>query len=466
MPDFGLEVEQAQAIAAYLLQAFPPAALSPVDPTAGDIDTGKALVEEVGCLGCHSLESGGSAPPEVAGPNLSAIGSKTSAAWLFAWLKNPAKWDPQTAMPSLRLSDQEALDITVYLLSLKGETNEGPLASPDGGERIKQGKALIEEKGCFGCHRIPGFEETERIGSAVSDWTVEDFVDLHQSQETEDHLVPRFQLKEGELRALAVAANESRLPEGTEAEIAVGRLLVRRYNCTGCHVLERFEDGTAWGGDLCAHLEDEGLCPPPLDGEGMKVQSDWLVGYLNKVTPLRPWLKVRMPSYSFAEGEARALVAYFRARAGVGREESEPVVGSERPVDLAVGNKLLEAFQCATCHPADESELASMPDHSNLAPAFSLARIRLRYDRLDDWLLDPQGMIPGTRMPDYFPDIGDRKNASLAYNMLAAPHNGEIRKWFEDRFGETEMERRLEDSAWVIERLRESLWWAGEVPAR
>lgn len=99
-----------------------------------------------------------------------------------------------------------------------------------------------------------------------------------------------------------------------------------------------------------------------------------------------------------------------------------------------------------------------MPDKLNLAPPLSLVRSRLRHDWLRDWLIEPQELAPGTRMPDYFPNIGDRKNVSLAYTTLAAPQNSEIRKWFVAAFGEEEMKSRLEDTRWVIERLRESLW--------
>lgn len=191
MPDFGLSAEQSQAIAAYLLHSSTPTSFETVDPAKGRAENGQALVAEIGCLACHSLETGEAAPPAVAGPNLSALGSKTSPAWLFHWLKNPADWDPETPMPSLRLSDQEALDITAYLLTLKGSIPTEISEATSDQDRIEEGKQLIEEKGCFGCHGIPGFEEAERIGSAISDWTGEDFMGIHQTGETEDLLVPR-----------------------------------------------------------------------------------------------------------------------------------------------------------------------------------------------------------------------------------------------------------------------------------
>ena len=36
------------------------------------------------------------------GPELSAMGSKTSREWLYAWIRNPISYHPETRMPGLR----------------------------------------------------------------------------------------------------------------------------------------------------------------------------------------------------------------------------------------------------------------------------------------------------------------------------------------------------------------------------
>ena len=45
------------------------------------------------------------------GFNLTGVGSKTNANWVFNWVKNPKAYDPNAPMPSLRQTDQEAADI-------------------------------------------------------------------------------------------------------------------------------------------------------------------------------------------------------------------------------------------------------------------------------------------------------------------------------------------------------------------
>jgi len=93
-------------------------------PRIGNVQKGKELVENLGCFGCHKLEgsyeedSGELVSRREFGPNLFGLGSKVNNRWLFHWLKNPEQYFPETVMPSLRLSDREASDITSYLLSM------------------------------------------------------------------------------------------------------------------------------------------------------------------------------------------------------------------------------------------------------------------------------------------------------------------------------------------------------------
>jgi cbb3-type cytochrome oxidase cytochrome c subunit len=53
------------------------------------------------------------------GFNLTGVGTKTHAAWIYNWIKNPKAYYAEAPMPSLRLTDQEASDITAYLLTLQ-----------------------------------------------------------------------------------------------------------------------------------------------------------------------------------------------------------------------------------------------------------------------------------------------------------------------------------------------------------
>ena len=53
------------------------------------------------------------------GYNLQNHGSKVNANWVYNWVKDPRQVWPETKMPSLRLTDDEAADVAAYLTSLK-----------------------------------------------------------------------------------------------------------------------------------------------------------------------------------------------------------------------------------------------------------------------------------------------------------------------------------------------------------
>jgi cbb3-type cytochrome oxidase cytochrome c subunit len=41
----------------------------------------------------------------------------------------------------------------------------------------------------------------------------------------------------------------------------------------------------------------------------------------------------------------------------------------------------------------------------NWAPDLAMAADRLRYEWLQDWIINPQAIFPGTKMPQYWPDV-------------------------------------------------------------
>ena len=62
---------------------------------------------------------------------LEGLGSKTTLAPLAAFLMNPAKTDPDGRMPSLLLSQDEALQIAAFLLESRNDAFEKPAPTGD-----------------------------------------------------------------------------------------------------------------------------------------------------------------------------------------------------------------------------------------------------------------------------------------------------------------------------------------------
>lgn len=82
------------------------------------ISEGKKLFfEKYGCQACHQVEGKGG----YVGPPLDRTPKRVTAGWVYHWIRNPQKYNPDTIEPNAGLTDHEAQAITAYLMSLKGE---------------------------------------------------------------------------------------------------------------------------------------------------------------------------------------------------------------------------------------------------------------------------------------------------------------------------------------------------------
>ena len=81
----------------------------------GDVDRGKRLFEEKGCISCHILGKGGG----YVGPQLNTVGSRLKSGWIFKWLLSPQQYKPDTREPNHGFSEDEARALSAYLSSLK-----------------------------------------------------------------------------------------------------------------------------------------------------------------------------------------------------------------------------------------------------------------------------------------------------------------------------------------------------------
>lgn len=68
------------------------------------------------CLACHSLGGQGGK----VGPALDDVGNRMSEEQFKTWLKDPQKVKPGTAMPNLSLSPEQIVELSAFLVELKG----------------------------------------------------------------------------------------------------------------------------------------------------------------------------------------------------------------------------------------------------------------------------------------------------------------------------------------------------------
>jgi mono/diheme cytochrome c family protein len=419
-----------------------------------------------GChvVGEGSREAAG--PRRTFGQPLENIGNKTSYEWVYNWVRDPKHYNPGTYMPNLRLTDGQVADVATYLVGLKGPGGDGPKAQADAKviddvlldylkavmpfadaktevakmnaeqKQVELGKRAINRYGCFSCHDIKGFEKAQSIGTDLSEEGSKlvsrlDFAFVsgipHSSKlgwfRTKLHdprifdqgrvllpldklRMPNFDLTEEENNRLLTAIMsfqreiqpQAALPARSARNdfIGEGRTLVHRRNCVGCHVIE------GSGGDFVKLVADPSLGPPLLTPEGARVQHDWLYSFIRGPITIRPWLAVRMPTFGLDDQNINGVINYF---GGISNKmtpfETHEAIRTASS-DPAAGKQLFDLLKCQQCH-----VLGAIPKDqptSNLAPDLRMAYERLQPDWIKEWLKKPSDIVPGTRMPAFWPD--------------------------------------------------------------
>ena len=429
----------------------------------GNKERGKKLISEVGCLGCHGVEGLEEESKKIdafAAPYLSGIGSKVSGDWLVSWLSRPSHYSPDSIMPSFRLSDQQLQDIATYLMGLKNERFEqmrfasldkklrdGILTEyfaafdtvaiakmklekmTDRQRTLELGKRSIGKYGCYSCHDITGFAGRSPIGPELTFIGSKPLTQLGFNHEHEvehslsgwlkAHLLnprrwdngmdkpfkdllkmPQFYMTEQQAETITVALLgqvSAQIPlagvkrfNAHEASYNEAIKVVNNFNCIGCHQVDGLH------GDILKIYDDVNEGPPRLMGEGHRVQTNWFYHFLKNVSPIRPWLKVKMPSFNLSHKERNKIIMGFQA-------------GSAQPTftDLNIrweagekkaARKLFIALDCASCHTQGFNR------EPPTAPDLRLARRRLRPSWIEKWLRNPNAILEGTVMPNFWED--------------------------------------------------------------
>jgi cytochrome c551/c552 len=376
MPSLRLSPEDAEDIASYLItqkkqdpSAYPNAAFMD-DPSLKE--EGKKWVRYYGCGGCH--EVAGMEEEGRIGTELTFEGSKPIERLDFALFTEPSQRGGKGSEP---IKDKEDL----------ARLPDGPATKP-----------WYDHKGFFE-HKLaePNVydqgkvkSETEALRMPNVHLTKEQVLDittfLMGSQETS--LPASYQYKPGDYRH----------------DIQEGWWVVKKYNCMGCHQFIPGQKTILMG--LRQYQDSQEQLPPKLLTEGARVDPEWLRKFLSNPAlsttdtnrnGVRPYLKVRMPTFSFSDNELRKLVRFFQALS----QQPLPYIPEQVPALTAKENDMARSLFSSTAAPCLKCHATGDAAHDKIAtaPNFLLAKERLKPDWVERWITDPQAVSPGTSMP-------------------------------------------------------------------
>lgn len=371
--------DELKAISAFLWQNAYDARLP--EQKEGNGANGKELFETKGCMACHSIGDGDQAMGGDFAANLTRVGDKANFEYIVHWIYNPrerfAPYCPKekrdltredyekkglpyvfdedhsrcpndgtelqiqnmTVMPNFRLSEAEARDIATYLFSLRKGGEYQNATYMDDLNLQEQGKTLVKQYGCAGCHEIKGLEDEQRIGKELTTegaTPIErlDFAMLTQDAEygrdpsklypqgkhwynrkgffdhkiNDPSIYDRGKVKEpkdrlrmptpymtaewrnalvtflmGSLGAEGANVPQSLFynPENRARDVQEGWWVIKKYNCMGCHNLQVGQKSVLSTLPLYQNEDWRPQLPPQLTSEGARVDPEWLLRFLS-----------------------------------------------------------------------------------------------------------------------------------------------------------------------------------------
>ena len=396
---------------------------------------------------------------------------------------DPTTYNDRLRMPLFPLDDRQREAVLTFVLGLVADPPaEEFVYQPDARqEALIAGRRVLEKYNCGGCHVLnPARWELEFLSGEFETQPEADiypFLKAHFTPEQLEQSMEQHPLRgtyQATLRGLPAISDDEALPvvldedwdpidpeeeydpetlvysfelweptaiEGQEYQTGILPINVPAYT-----IRRQF---AAEGGDLAIQLlprvleiesavnpaakgtETWSWVPPPLMGEGLKVQPDWLHDFLLNPYPIRPAVFLRMPKFNMSPEEASILVDYFAARDGAEfpysydprtqtdhlqqaessyqqqlAEVAEPPLGDTR-LDHAM-NMVVDGNYCIKCHLVGDF----MPGGSDRAKGPDLARVyqRLRPDYVRAWIANPKTILPYTAMPVNIPYVSNDPN--------------------------------------------------------
>jgi mono/diheme cytochrome c family protein len=192
-------------------------------------------------------------------------------------------------------------------------------------EHLNTGVFLIERYGCFGCHKIKGWEGLRKVGPDLTrvmaktnpEWIFRWVKEPRSFRPTRmpqiwdvrpNETADQKARNNVEINAVVAYVTEKSgtvaYPAPPKGDAAAGRKTFESVGCLACHRVG--DDRRGITGIEAAAFRTHG---PNLDGTGSKVNAGWLYAWVRN--PKSYWHETKMPNLRLSETEAADVTAYL-----------------------------------------------------------------------------------------------------------------------------------------------------------
>ncbi len=193
-----------------------------------------------------------------------------------------------------------------------------------------------------------------------------------------------------------------------------GRRLLAREGCVHCHNI-KLADGTVMT------PTDE---PPELGHIAEKTSREWIFAWIKN--PQAYAASATMPNFGFNDDDTRDISAFLIAQSTPSAYASTLATKKPQPPSTDAnapqeGASLYGESFCASCH-ATQNAAGNLVG-GDLGPELTRVGSKVKPEWLEEWIRDPAGYFPGTKMPHYrFND----KQIGLLAGFLQAKTDSEL----------------------------------------
>jgi cytochrome c1 len=341
-------------------------------PGTPQLNQGRNLLSREGCVHCHTvkLSDGTTMKATDDPPSLSHIGDKTTREWVYAWLKDPQAYSATSTMPNFQLSDDDARDISAFLIA-----NSTPVAGNTAALSAKAsadpaaGASLYGESFCASCHAVQNAAgnmvggdvgpELTRVGSKVTTEWLQAWLKNPRTYDP-GTAMPHYRLSDPQVATLSgflLAKTDSdllgkvHLDAAAPEQITHGKRLVSDYGCASCHEIAGIKKAENFAPEL-SRIGSKPVTQLVFLPGMQHTLPDYIATKIKQPRSFGQGLK--MPQYTFAPAQIDSLTtALLSLNDRSNTLPSSLAVAATRESDYqpaGKAGKLMTDLACFSCH--------------------------------------------------------------------------------------------------------------------